>query len=269
MRYVLALAFSSAALTAGASSLLPADAMAKMKEADIVILGEVHDNPEHHQMQAQFIDQLAPAAVVFEMLTSEMAAQVGGFDGDLADLGDAIGWEARGWPDFDIYLPIFQQMKDARPVGAATQPEQVRAAFMQGAAAVFGDDAAAFTLAGSLPTDQQKARAQLQFTAHCEAMPMDMMGGMIEAQRYRDAAFSRAAISAYQAHGGPIVVVTGYGHARKDWAMPFMLAAAAPELSVFSLGLLETPGSPDDPRFDAAIVTAPTEREDPCAAFAK
>src|SRR6056297_678930 len=44
--------------------------------ADIVILGEVHDNRAHHEAQAELVARIEPAAVVFEMLTPEQAATV-------------------------------------------------------------------------------------------------------------------------------------------------------------------------------------------------
>jgi uncharacterized iron-regulated protein len=41
--------------------------------ADVVVLGEVHDNPQHHANQAAVVRALQPSALVFEMIpqTSE------------------------------------------------------------------------------------------------------------------------------------------------------------------------------------------------------
>ena len=52
---------------------LSAAPMARMQSAEIVILGEIHDNPAHHQGQARLIGQIAPRAVVFEMLSPAQA----------------------------------------------------------------------------------------------------------------------------------------------------------------------------------------------------
>ncbi|MEJ2019704.1 MAG: ChaN family lipoprotein, partial [Maritimibacter sp.] len=41
--------------------------------ADVVVLGEQHDNPAHHLVQAEAVAELAPKALVFEMLTEAQA----------------------------------------------------------------------------------------------------------------------------------------------------------------------------------------------------
>lgn len=239
-----------------------------MRAADIVILGEHHDNVAHHAGQGALMRQIEPSAVVFEMLTPNMAevgAQVG--VSDLAAFDAAVGWRAAGWPDPEIYQAVFDVMGAAAIVGAALPRASVRQAFAEGAAAVFKGDAARFGLSEPLSESQQVERTELQFNAHCEAMPRDMMGGMIEAQRLRDAHFADVALAALVRYGAPVVVITGHGHARKDWGMPYFMGRAAPQVSVFSVGFLEKPAQQDDPRFDVTVVTTGVSRSDPCAAF--
>ncbi len=62
----------------------------------------------------------------------------------------------------------------------------------EGAAAVFGAAAARFGLDAPLPEDEQAAREAEQAEAHCGALPAEMLPGMVEAQRLRDAALARA-----------------------------------------------------------------------------
>ena len=50
------------------------DLPAELGDADVVFLGEVHDNPEHHLRQAEYLAALAPGAVVWEMLSPDQAA---------------------------------------------------------------------------------------------------------------------------------------------------------------------------------------------------
>ena len=57
---------------ARAEALEPED----LPRADVVLLGEVHDNPAHHAFQAEAVAYLAPRALVFEMLTPAQAALV-------------------------------------------------------------------------------------------------------------------------------------------------------------------------------------------------
>jgi uncharacterized iron-regulated protein len=237
----------------------------ELPRADVVILGEVHDNPAHHLWQVEQVAAVAPAALVFEMLLPEQAAVVTPeLRGDAAALGAALGWEERGWPDFAMYHPIFAASPDAAVFGGDLPHEEVRRAVEDGAAAVFGPEAVRFGLDRPLPEAEQAAREALQAAAHCGALPEALLPGMVEAQRLRDAALARAVVEAHAATGGPVVLIAGSGHARTDWGVPAVLAEAAPELSVFSVGQLE--GEADAP-FDLLRLTEAVQRPDPCAAF--
>ncbi|MGK7754479.1 MULTISPECIES: ChaN family lipoprotein [unclassified Roseovarius] len=225
--------------------------------ADIVILGEVHDNPDAHLGQAAAIAELQPTAVVFEMLTADEAARVD-VDRSLAE----EAWTTSGWSDFDIYAPIFDALSEARIIGAAAPRDSVRTVYTEGAAKIFGPDAALYGLDTALPADQQSTREEMQFAAHCEAMPRDMMAGMVAVQRYRDAVFARAALEALERHGPPVAVIAGNGHARTDWGIPAMIARAAPEVTTHSIGFVE---AETNAPFDETRIVPTAPRDDPCA----
>jgi uncharacterized iron-regulated protein len=233
--------------------------------ADIVILGETHDNPHHHAGQARAIAALRPAALVWEMLTEAQARRMPERREDARQVAGALGWEGTGWPDFSLYFPLVQAAGSARHYGAAVPRAEARRAFAEGAAAVFAGDAAAYGLADPLDAADQAAREAEQFDAHCAAMPMDMMRGMVEAQRLRDAELARVALLALAETGGPVVVIAGSGHARRDQGIPAAVSAAAPGVGVLSLAFLEAP--PAAPLWDLWLVTPPAERDDPCAAL--
>ena len=124
----------------------------------------------------------------------------------LAAAGAALGWADSGWPDFAMYAPIFAAAPDARLYGGALPRETVRSAVKDGAASVFGAEAARFGLDRPLTAEAQAAREEQQFQAHCEAVPREAMPGMVEAQRLRDAALARAALQSLQDTGGPVAV---------------------------------------------------------------
>ncbi|PIE15382.1 MAG: hypothetical protein CSA68_06830 [Rhodobacterales bacterium] len=237
--------------------------------ADLYILGETHDNALHHQAQARVLRALKPKAVVFEMLSPEQAARI--TPALLANppaLAEALDWANSGWPDFALYAPLFAALGDAKIYGAALPKGKVRQAYSEGAAAVFGPGAARYGLDQPVPQAQLEQRKQEQFEAHCRAMPLAAMGGMIEAQRIRDAAFADALLRAHQQVGAPVVLIAGAGHAHYDWAVPAALQAADSGLSLLSVALLEAPAQPQK-RYDLWLETAAAEREDPCLAFAK
>ena len=75
MTRILALRALLALLIAPLAAPLCAGPLAEVP-AEIYILGEIHDNPDHHRVQAEAVAEIAPAALVFEQLTADQAARV-------------------------------------------------------------------------------------------------------------------------------------------------------------------------------------------------
>lgn len=243
------------------------DALADLPPADVLILGEVHDNPVHHLHQAAAVLATKPAALVFEMFGPDAALAVTPeMRDDPAALARALDWDASGWPDFSIYEPIFAAAPDAALFGGALPRDDVRRAVEDGAAAVLGGAGAIFGLDEALDSEEQEIRNAGQIAAHCDAIPAEVAPGMVEAQRARDAGLARAVIAALAETGGPVAVITGNGHARTDWGLPRMLARARPDLSVLTIGQFEAQPEGDTP-YDLWLVTDPVDRPDPCEAF--
>jgi len=235
--------------------------------ADIVILGEVHDNPEHHQNQARAVVAIAPRALVWEMLTAEQAARMPAARSDAREVAAAIDWQGSGWPDFALYHPILMAAPEAQIYGAGVPRGVARRVFTEPLADVFGDivgaDAARFGLAEPLMPEEQVMREAEQAAAHCHALPENLLPGMVSAQRLRDAAMAHVALQALAETGGPVVLITGTVHARADTGVPAFLRHADEGARVLSLGQLETdPGA--EPPFDFWIVTEAAPRPDPC-----
>lgn len=239
-------------------------------DAQIIILGEVHDNPLHHAEQARIVADLRPKAVVWEMLSPQQISQSQGVDrGNAAALGAALGWEAAGWPDFAMYHPIFVASEGAVHLGGSVPRDLLMRAMTLGALSAWEGQADWFdpSLAlGPLAPEDQSAREDEQAEAHCGALPPHLLPGMVEAQRFRDAVMASVALKAVQDGLTPVVVITGTGHARTDVGIPAMIRLARPEVKVWSLGQLEGEPGTDLP-YDGITATAPTPRDDPCAAF--
>ncbi len=251
----------------GQASEISSAELDRLPQAQVYLLGEVHDNPVHHENQARAVAALEPTALVFEMLTPEQAARVTPETRPDADtLGEALEWDASGWPEFAMYFPIFEAAPDAGIFGAAVPREAARAAMERPLSESFGADAARFGLDQPLLEADQQDREATQAAAHCDMLPDEMLPGMVAIQRLRDAMLARAALEALEATGGPVAVITGTGHVRTDQGVPLKLSRAAPAVDVLALGQLEA--APDDaPPFDLWIVTDPVDRPDPCEAF--
>ena len=265
----------------------PIDGVAGLVELarahDLVVLGELHDNPAHHAFQAELAAALSPPGIALEMLprAAEAAAvrlreaEAGG-----AEAPAALREEARA-EDWAAWAGVLDAAPEAVAIGAGVAREDLRRAMAEGAAAAFGPEAARFGLDAPLPEGQRLAQEAEIFEAHCGALPREMIPGMAEAQRLRDAAFAEALLRAHAAGPGPALLVTGNGHARRDRGVPLHLAAAEPELRVLAVLTVERlPGDGDwrdalarwvpegeAPPFDVLVVTPPHDRGDPCDAF--
>ncbi len=249
------------ALVFGLSFALPVAAQ------DVYVLGEVHDNPAHHAIQAERVAEIQPTAIVFEMLTAAQAEKVvPDLRAHRAALAAALEWAESGWPDFALYYPIFAAAPEAAIYGAQVPRDEARAVFEDGLAASFGEDAARYGLDRPLPEKEQAAREALQMAAHCDALPVDALPGMVEIQRLRDAALARAVLAALDETGGPVAVITGNGHARRDWGMPAVLSVARDGLEIVVLGQTED-SAPLEGGFDEVISADAVDRADPCTAF--
>lgn len=236
--------------------------------AEVVFLGETHDNPAHHARQAELVAELKPVALVFEMLTTEQSAQIHPEHlEDEAALSELLDWENSGWPDFAMYYPIFEAAGEAAIFGAALPREEAQRVSGEPLDEVFGPSAGFYGLDEPLPAEQQETREAMQMAAHCDALPAEMLPVMVGIQRLRDARLAETALEALSMHGAPVVVITGNGHARTDWGAPALVARAAPEVTVAALGQGETGKGAPEGSFDLLEETEGVERGDPCEAF--
>jgi uncharacterized iron-regulated protein len=241
--------------------------------ADVVVLGEVHDNPQHHANQAAVVRALQPSALVFEMIPQTAEDEVNELRAEGAEraaLEAALDWTASGWPDFAYYAEILEAAPEARVFGGGQSDEEMAVAAEDGAAAAFGPDAPAYGLDTPLAPDEQARREAEMAASHCDAMPAEALPGMVEVQRFRDAALADAALWARTISGAhaPVAVITGSGHADRRWGVPALIALANPDLTVVSLGQSEPGAAPPPPEAYDALVLAPAPpRDDPCAGF--
>ena len=260
----------------GTGAELDVDTLARrLSGADVIVLGEVHDNPGHHQVQAQLVAALKPAGLAFEMVPRASEEGIAVFleqGGTRDQIGPAIGWDRMGWPDWSMYSAIFTAAPDAGITGGALPRKQVRRAVRDGALAAAGPDLRA-ALRKPLPADHQAALEQVMVDSHCGHLPASAAPGMVEGQRLRDASFAAAILRARRAGGsGPVILITGTGHAHRDRGVPLYLSRLAPDLKVATIGMTESQTPPEASElsaqpFDALVVTAPVNRPNPCAAF--
>ena len=233
---------------------------AQAARARHVILGEVHDNPEHHRLQLAVLRALAGQrrALAMEQFDSEhQSAMDRVASGDAEALADAGRFDRKGW-NWPLYRPLVEFALERRwPVRAANL-SRAEARRIVGDPGLSGLPPAAPGLVAALERDIAEG--------HCGQRPeAKRLSGMVEAQRARDARLA-AAMTASS------VLITGNGHARRDRGVPLYLKDPA----VVSVAFLEVEPGKTAPReylrdfyseasFDFVWFTGRHERADPCA----
>ena len=256
-------------------------------EANFILLGEIHNNADHHRLQAQMIDVLVRAgrrpAVVWEMIPTTRQAELDRHlqtgSKDAGKLGEFLQWKERGWPDWAIYQPIAEGALAANLpfLGAALDPETSRA--------MGKSDPSQAKLILDLGLDQPvkpeivDALAEEIVEGHCNMFPKTSAKPMIMVQRARDAQMAKILAGATPKDGA--VLIAGSGHVRKDWAVPSFIKQKSPNAAITSIAFFEVDperSSPSDyvetiaglaEPFDFIYFTPKADLIDRCAEMAK
>ena len=269
------LAWDSARLRFAAA----ADVERAVARADVALLGETHDNPEHHPIQLRLLRAAVAAgrrpAVGFEQIDAEWQGEVDAAIGrgtTAASLA-AAGHVDRGW-SWPLYEPIAAFALGARlPIVAlGFSRERARRVVAEGFAALGPGEPARLALE-SRWNALRNARLRREIVeGHCgEDSPI--VDKLVLAQRARDAVMADRILA--HANTG-IVAIVGRGHARADLAIPLYIAARSRGTRVACIGIAETrPRAmrPEDypetapGRFDFVWFTPAASRPDPCEGF--
>lgn len=229
--------------------------------ADVLLLGEQHDAPEHQQRQREvlgtLIAQRQAAALVIEM------AEQGGDTRQLptnaseADARQALGWsasEAAGW-DWAVYGPlVMQAVRAGVPVWGGNLPRAQFRPTMQ-------DTTLDNRLTGQALQIQQNQIRE----GHCQLLPESQIGPMTRVQIARDRALANTAEGAMRV-GQTVLLVAGNQHVRRDLGVPVHLG---PQVQARVVLMQSGDGNTSANRSAADQVwpTAPVPERDHCAEF--
>jgi uncharacterized iron-regulated protein len=266
-----------------------------IRSGGIVLLGEVHDNPEHHAVRGDILRPRlagpAPAgglrpAALFEHIRTSQQAQLDAFHaeaarsgrpGDAADLLRALEWERSGWPSGSVFRPLFQAALGAGlPIlPAGTERERMRRLMRGDRSDATKEELARIGMAERMPAAFVDALGAELEASHCGAVPAAAFGAMSLAQRYADAHMAEALVAAARGHGGAFLLA-GNGHVRTDRGVPWYVRQMAPGLKVVAVMLVEVaegkehraayvPRAPDGTAAaDYVLFTPRHDRPDPC-----
>lgn len=247
--------------------------------AKYLILGEKHDNPDHHALQLSVLEMLIAngrlTQLSFEMMSTnsqEILNSIGAQSLTTLDaLKEYLAWDEEGW-DWNFYGPLVNAAYRAGVPLAAGNISNERMGEVYGLQA--------------LPSEynilNESTMAQLLVDideSHCGLLPESQFPAMVRVQQARD--YSLASSLAEPSEEGTNVLIAGNYHARQDLGVPNYLVAQHSDVSlrdVVSLGILEVSSGENNPEaylqrynsqaaYDYIWFTPVISEEDYCASL--
>ena len=248
----------------------------RARGAEVIYLGELHDNPLHHAIQTRVIEALlrdgSRPAIAFEMIPETRQATLEAAvrsDADPAEVDRQLGWTARGWPDFAAYWPLFElARKHGLPVVATDLDPTVNRRISRDGLGAAGEDPA--RLRSALPDDPVRDQAITRRirSAHCDRISESRAGRMLESWYARNVVIARRVSMALE-RAPQVVVIIGRGH-QSPGGVPEQVEALRRGTRQLVVALFEgeTDGPPE-PMADIVWVTPARPHPDPCLSLPK
>lgn len=235
----------------------------ELSEAEQLLIGERHDNPDHHALQLWLLQAMAErreqGSLLLEMLNPDQQQSVeqvrasimkGRSPGDLpADLQWQDGWS------WELYGPLVEY--------ALTRPYPLLSANLDRAEiqAIYRD---APQLTGAAAHERVRERLLEQIrVSHCNMLPNSQLPAMLAVQQQRD----RRMAEGLDAAPKPAVLLAGAFHVRRDLGVPLHLVNEGREPDVKVLMLAEVGETFEKSQADYVWFTPAQPQKDYCAAF--
>lgn len=209
----------------------------RVLQANILWLGEIHDNDDHHQKQAEVLSWFVEAGrvgdVVFEMMNSEDQPTLDTLKPLTTEsVLRELQWDERGWPAAHYRVVVDAAVNGGWGLvaGNISRPQAMQA-WRSGPESVL-DEAVLQRLRAQQDVDSVSDwLVQRMVQAHCQdSVDEHIALGMLRAQRSRDAELAQ---NVYEA-AKPVIAVVGRIHARYDVGAPRFLSRDG----VVSVGLM-------------------------------
>lgn len=212
-----------------------------LKSRQYVLLGEKHDNPDHHLLQREILTALREEAVLgavsFEMMATDISPRLetlGTRRFESSDLlAEYIEWDKQGW-DWGFYGPLVSLAYERNVPIYAGNISRAKMSSLYASYSPVAEGAI-----GEL------ARAQLRAdidASHCGLLPESQFDAMVRVQQGRDESLARSLVDAKNADGKAAVLIAGNYHIRQDLGVPNYLLRAQPALqreAIASVAFLE------------------------------
>lgn len=245
-------------------TLSPQQLVERLAEAPRLLVGEQHDNPDHHALQLWLLQALAAqgaqGSLLLEMLAPDQQSSVDAVRARLAagrqvdDLPAALNWQ-KGW-DWTLYGPLLRY--------ALAQPYPVLAANLDRAEMldIYRKRPRSTGAASTAEAVREALLAQIR-DSHCGKLPESQLPAMLAVQQQRDRRMAEALLAAPE----PSILLAGAYHVRRDLGVPLHLRDLGEPAGGLVLMLAEVGTPVDASAADFVWYTAALPAQDHCANF--
>lgn len=243
-------------------TLTPQALVERLALAPRVLVGEQHDNPDHHALQLWLLRELAKqrpqGSLLMEMLNPDQQAKVDAAQTSTraghppADPYEALSWQAN-W-DWSVYgaLVTYALRQPYPLLSANLDRAQIKQIYKQRP-----------TLSGEASTTQPVQATLLEDIreSHCGLLPEAQMPAMLAVQQQRDRRMAERLLAAQP----PAVLLAGAFHVRKDLGVPLHLKDLGADQGNAVLVLAEVGKTVSAESADYVWYTAAQPEQDHCA----
>ena len=213
-----------------------------------LILGEKHDNPDHHILQRSIIEHLIAnnnlSLLAFEMMDPDSQERLDDIQSkrleDLVAIQEYLDWDSEGW-EWSYYGPLIKSAyESAVPMVGANISNSTMVE-------LYGLSA----LPPEIDILENSMKQQLNLDideSHCGLLPESQFPAMVRVQQGRDYSMSQS-LGPVDNEGTKVLIAGNY-HARKDLGVPNYLLENNPGLTseeIISLSLMEVDPSETEP----------------------
>lgn len=247
---------------ASGETISPQVLVERLAQAGRVLVGEQHDNPDHHALQLWLSRELSArrrqGSVLMEMLTPGQQERVAQAQAATragrppADAYQALAWQ-RNW-DWSLYGPLLlHELRQPYPLLSANLD---RAEVMQ----IYRQRPVLQGARSSDPAVQAKLLDDIR-ESHCDLLPESQLPAMLAVQQQRDRRMAESLLAAAQ----PSMLLAGAFHVRKDLGVPLHLADLGAGAGQAVLILAEVGKPVGAAQADYVWYTAAQPEQDHCA----
>ena len=245
------------------------DLIAAIHNADIILLGEIHDNLFQHKARADLISKIQSKefAIVSEHLVFGSKIT---YTGSLLEDLETIGFnkKAWSWPTHEVLYKKFEEL--SLPVFGGNLSEKDINNIYSERGFSQSDTIDPIVKRSALDSQSKDKLLNDLVVGHCGVVEEGLLSFMFKVQRFRDASLAYIASKV-----APAIVIAGNGHVRRDYGVPQIIKKMNPNSNVISITFLEIDKLSEmtaslikklfkDEDTDYIWLTEPVSRVDPC-----